>query len=258
MIRFRFFYTLILISLILVGQSLAAIDLKTCVGMWLFDENSGDIAKDSSGKGNNGKLMNNPKWVKGKIGSALEFDGKDDWINIGDNAILKPSSDVTFMAWYYWVDGYYVLASGGQTSSTGYAITHEPKDDTIWFGVNTDKKAANTGYIQGTSRKTWHHLAGSYSDADGKLVAYVDGIPIKTVNTDLKPFNNQWPALHIGKPNNVDNYYIQGTIDEVAIFNVALTQNEINTIMTRGLEGSLAVFPSGKLAIKWGIIKTIP
>jgi hypothetical protein len=57
------------------------------------------------------------------------------------------------------VDGNYVLASGGQTSSTGYAITHEPKDNTIWFGVNTDKKAASTGYIPGASRDEWHHHA---------------------------------------------------------------------------------------------------
>ena len=75
---------------------------------------------------------------------------------------------------------------------------------------------------QGTvkDRDEWHHLAGSYSDDKGK-----------------------WTEFHIGKPNNVANYYMHGVIDEVAIFNVALTQADINTIMTRGLEVALSVSP---------------
>jgi hypothetical protein len=40
-----------------VGISSAKIDLETCVGMWLFDEGSGDVAKDSSGKGNDGDIV---------------------------------------------------------------------------------------------------------------------------------------------------------------------------------------------------------
>ena len=68
--------------------------------------------------------MNDPKWVEGQFGKALEFDGQDDYVNAGDAEILKPTADVTFVAWLYWIGGNYVLASGGQTSSTGYAITH--------------------------------------------------------------------------------------------------------------------------------------
>ena len=70
---------LIVIGLIFTGQSSAKIDSKSIVGVWLFDEGSGKTARDSSGKGNDGELMNNPKWVSGKFGKALEFDGKDDW-----------------------------------------------------------------------------------------------------------------------------------------------------------------------------------
>ncbi len=258
MIRSRFFYAFFLISLIVVGQSVAEFDAEDCVGIWLFDDAAGDMAKDSSENGNDGILMNDPQWVEGKIGSALELDGQDDWINMGDAPILKPSGDVTFVAWYYWIGGNYVLASGGQTASTGYAITHQPNDDTVWFGVNTDKQSANTGYISGTSKEDWHHLAGSYSDDDGKLTAYIDGKPVETADAAAKANINAWPELHIGKPNNVEDYHMQGIIDEVGIFNVALTQADINAIMTRGLEDALSVSPSSKLATKWGEIKTIP
>ena len=50
----------------------------------------------------------------------------------------------------------------------------------------------------------------------------------------------------------------KSSIDEVGIFNVALTQADINAIMTRGLEDALSVSPSSKLATKWGDIKTTP
>ena len=66
-------------GLMFTGQSDAKVDLESAVGIWLFDDGGGNVAKDSSGNGYDGKLMNGPKWVKGKFGMALEFDGKDDW-----------------------------------------------------------------------------------------------------------------------------------------------------------------------------------
>ncbi|MEK7397513.1 MAG: hypothetical protein AAB116_11315, partial [Candidatus Poribacteria bacterium] len=44
------------------------------VGYWSFDEGKGDIAADSSGNKNDGKLIRNPEWVEGKFGKALKFD----------------------------------------------------------------------------------------------------------------------------------------------------------------------------------------
>jgi hypothetical protein len=244
----------------------AKIDLENTIGIWLFDEGKGNIARDTSGNGNDGELMNDPKWVDGKFGKALEFDGQDDYVhfvhrrlrltvNAGDAEILKPTADVTFVAWVYWDGGNYVLASGGQTSSTGYAITYDPNTSQIWFGVSTGKKSANTGYIQAPPKKVWHHLAGSYDDSDGELIAYVDGKKYATAKANGNVLENKWPSLHIGKPNNVDAYYIQGILDEVAVFNVALTEDDINAIMTRGLEKAFAVSAAGKLATAWGAIK---
>ena len=81
--------SLIVISLILTGISDAKVDLNTAVGMWLFDEGSGNIAKDSSGNGNDGQLTNGPKWVQGRFVRALEFDGKDDYVKISSSASLR-------------------------------------------------------------------------------------------------------------------------------------------------------------------------
>ena len=59
----------------LTASSDAALDPKTIVGIWKFDEGKGVTTKDSSGNENDGALMNKPKWVDGKFGKALEFDG---------------------------------------------------------------------------------------------------------------------------------------------------------------------------------------
>jgi len=77
------------IYLILTGQSFAQIDRETIVGIWLFDEGSGKAARDFSGKGNSGGLMNNPEWVEGKFGKALKFDGKDDYVEISLPSVFK-------------------------------------------------------------------------------------------------------------------------------------------------------------------------
>ena len=66
--------SLMLISVMFNGQSSAKIDPETIVGLWLFDQDSGQTVNDSSGNNNNGRFVKNPKWVKGKFGNALEFD----------------------------------------------------------------------------------------------------------------------------------------------------------------------------------------
>lgn len=258
----RITVSFIIISLILTAQSIAALDAETVVGMWLFDKGTGKVAVDSSENGNDGEFKGAPKWVTGKFGKALEFDGVDDWINMGDDPILKPETNadgnVTFVAWYKWEGGRYVLSSGGQTSSTGVAITHDPGANKIWFGVSTGKRAASTNYIdyEKPGSKNWHHLAGAYSDTQGQLTVYIDGKVFKQAKAGAKALENKFPEFHIGKPNNATGYFIKGTIDEVALFNVALDKDTINSIMNKGLEGALAVSPSGKLTTAWGAIKT--
>jgi hypothetical protein len=94
--------SLMVISLIFTAQSNAKIDPKSIVGIWPFDEGQGNVAKDSSGKGNDGKLMGSPKWVGGKFGSALEFDGAKAYVDIGDNPALAPTTNkLTVVAWVF-------------------------------------------------------------------------------------------------------------------------------------------------------------
>ena len=86
---------------VFIGSTNAKIDPKTIVGLWLFDEDGGDTAKDSSGNKNDGKLLGNPKWVAGKFGKALQFDGSSTSVDCGntDTLDIPTNSAVTMCAW---------------------------------------------------------------------------------------------------------------------------------------------------------------
>ena len=91
---------LIVTSLILAAQIEAKIDLETAMGIWLFDGNKGKVAKDISGNNNHGDIQG-PKWVKGKSGSALKFNGSTDRVVIADSDSLYAKKAWTITSWIF-------------------------------------------------------------------------------------------------------------------------------------------------------------
>lgn len=89
----------------LVVLSTARAALGDLVGYWKLDEGSGTKAADSSGKGNNGTLMNKPTWIPGVQGSALEFHGLGvaggggDYITIPHSASLDITGPISIALW---------------------------------------------------------------------------------------------------------------------------------------------------------------
>ena len=77
------------------GISHAAINSSTAMGIWLLDEGDGDTAYDSSGNGNHGKISG-AAWAGGMFGSALSFDGADDFVDCGNSE---------FFAYRHWLNG---------------------------------------------------------------------------------------------------------------------------------------------------------
>lgn len=248
--------SIIVISMILTGQSSAKIDPETVAAVWLFDEGSGKTAKDSSGNGNDGEFEGNPKWVEGKFGKALEFDGGSDYVDCGNNPDLDNPEALTVVAWIYTSPGTTekgVIVKGGGTSSPGW-------DFRIRQGIPAWalRKGDNSGYwdlFNGTdvTGKTWYHIAGTFDTK--KLIRYLDGEPEQEGGTGQPylPGDN----CHIGHCIQY-NAFFNGIIDEVAIIKDTLSQDDIEDIMNLGLEKALgyaAVFPASKLTAIWGSIK---
>ena len=85
--------------------SAAEVSVDDAIGIWLFDEGTGNVAKDSSPNGNDGELIAGPKWVKGKFGDALEFDGSGTSVETesADKLTefeLGDKTDFTVTAWF--------------------------------------------------------------------------------------------------------------------------------------------------------------
>jgi len=244
------------ISLILVGQSFAKIDQETIVGAWLLDENKGDTARDASGNGNDGTLTGGPKWVAGKFGSALEFSGTN------GVEIANPES-FNFLTWTYvlWfratAGGDYPNLIGRQFANAhGWTIHLDPGGATFRIRIDTDGGINQVKTVPLNVRDgKWHHGAITHDDKNKKLEMYIDGV--KGNLTYAGNYKNSGGFLKIASPAvgavNLNN----GAIDDVAIFNVLLAEDDVLNIMKNGLETVVKapVSPSGRLTSTWGRIK---
>ena len=247
------------------AQGSAEIDLESAIGIWLFDEGTGNIAKDTSGKDNHGNLMNNPKWVQGKFiaraiarAKALEFDGNDDWVDCGnDDTLSVLTGDASVVAWIKTTQ-----------ASEGQILRSSQNGPYIIFGINDSKLRAQIYDLTNNANDErsngpivndgqWHHVAVVF-DRDGHLTFYNDGEAKKGVEISAVKGNIEMtgPCLAIGKRPGTEEQFFDGIIDEVALFKSALTKNDIQAIMNRGIEGISVVDLSGKLATTWSSIKT--
>lgn len=245
---------LTVISLMFSSVSDAEVDPETCDGMWLFDDDGGSIATDSSEKGNDGTLKNGPRWVDGNFDKALEFDGSKQQSMTTPASTMMDPYPYTFVAWVK-VDEYNPDANTGAVVMGNY--TGDLKGSIFYI--------SNTGMLSirphpGVDLKgrtvipigEWTHIATTLEGSDLKV--YVNG------EEDGKGASAGYAGglskpFVIGKASWYDGSFFSGIIDEVGLLNIALTDDEIRGVMTRGLLGRAAVFPRGKLATTWATIK---
>ena len=232
----------------------AAIDPGTIVGMWLFDEGD-DIAIDSSGNENDGELVGDLKWVDGKFDKALQFDGQTTYVDCGNAESFNITGDLTITAWVKITNNVRSFLVGKGTSNNDNTYFMGTGSGSMWlFGAGDGTAYKHTVATVAEPVDVWRHVAGVKSDTT--FTIYLDGVSNKSSTITLQPFKNV-ASLLIGRwwPNSSD-YSFKGIIDEFAIFNVAIEEQDIQTIMNQGLKGSIsAVGLSSKLTTTWGSIK---
>ena len=246
--------SILVFCIILSGVSYAKLDPATCIAAWLFDEGKGDVAKDSSGNGNDAKIINGAKWAAGKIGSALDFDGADDRLDIQDSKSLGGLSDITMMSWVYLrrevTSGTWNAIAGKNPYSNGYLIwiqvPREPCGLVYAGGARFDNRTA----VQ-IELKRWYHLAFT-RDSKGVMKFYIDGVLATTANSTAGPITTLAGPLTIGGQS---PQIIDGMLDEVIMFNTVLADSDIKIIMTNGLQKANDVSLAGKFVECWGKLK---
>ena len=240
---------LIALSLMFTSIGNPEFDLKTVAGMWLFDEGKGDTAVDSSENGKDGELVNGPKWIKnGKFGSALEFDGNESkgHVVVGD---LGLSGAVTLVLWANPSDA----ADDDRLISNISGPTNPAFTTRFQSGAVEVWSSAWKPVIPEFDDNKWGHYAFVF-DGEGNVTGYYNGKEGDTV-ADSYTFTE----IGIGA-NFLDQWgqYFSGQFDEIAFFSIALTADDIEILVTKGLKSALAVYPAGKLATTWGNIKASP
>jgi hypothetical protein len=239
----------------LANSTHAAIDPKTIVGLWLFDEGSGDIAKDSSANKNDGTLLSKPKWVDGKFGKALEFDGSSNSVDCGDteSMAIPTGGSVTMCAWVNPKVGSLAAWQGIMAKRTG-SYSYGINLVTGNFQIYTSGASGIASFGYNLPKGVWVHIAGTMSKKPTEL--YVNGDLFGTSGGGggvILAAN----GLRIGASGTIGEVF-NGIIDDVGIFNTALSAADIKTIATKGLgvaTGIAAVESSGKLATTWATVK---
>lgn len=207
------------------------------VGYWRLDEGSGITTKDSSGFGNNGTLVENPTWTTGKNGGGIDFNGINS-VDVPNNPTLQITGSTTITAWFkstsYPGDDAPILSKRGGEDSYQLDVTADSGQRTIGFKLGN--VPINTRHIRygGTplSLNTWYHVAGVYNAQAQTINVYLNGVEDNgtLINTVVSSQSSNNTDLRIGERKGLPDFNFRGIIDEVRLYNRAITPNEVTAI----------------------------
>ncbi|MBM3498877.1 MAG: LamG domain-containing protein, partial [Armatimonadetes bacterium] len=139
--------------------------------LYHFDEGEGDVARDMSGRGYDGRLRG-PEWTTGKFGGALWFDGKDDSVFREVPEAIQGLKQLTVECWFS------QEATGGRRFLVGQDVGfHFEVADGAWSGLSIYNQGGSVPNAEGKPHQQlgaglgslrterWHHLAATYDGA---------------------------------------------------------------------------------------------
>jgi hypothetical protein len=202
---------------------------------------------DSSSNGRDGTIYGTPNYVPGINGQALSFDGIDDYVRIFNSEDLILES-FTLSAWVNWqgdptAEGSWSILSNWYGGSTyqhyglrmGTIAPGIPFNHAVIFYDDGSEWDWVYGYKEEISNEGWHHVVGVV-EAGQYAEIYLDGYDVGRDETSIPNLINPTGDLCIAKNglnsslSVVENW--NGFIDEVKIYNRALTDTEIEDIFT--------------------------
>jgi hypothetical protein len=200
-----------------------------------FNEAAGaTTTSDASGRGHTGQVRE-AQFMAGRFGNALRFDGINDWVTVPDSAALDLSSAMTIEAWVNpsVVGGWQTVLLKEGTGNMAYELysNNDVSRPGVYFtgGNGTIRSATGTAKL---AANTWTHIATTYDGTNMRV--YVNGVLVRTVARSGSIIATAG-ALHIGGNEVWGGEFYSGLIDEVRIYNRALSLDEIQTDMTTAI-----------------------
>ncbi len=210
--------------------------------LWLAGD--GD-ANDSAG-GNNGTLSNGAGFAVGKVGQSLTFDGLSDQASVPHNQITVPHNENQNVGNQLTIEGWIKPTTNNNSNSllqkrtdsnVGGYILEVVNSQTIGFYIFVGGTFHALIPANSITAGVWQHVAATYDGAFMRI--YVNGIEIAN-QAQTGAIDSVTAPIIIGR-NTVVNSSYQGGIDELGLYNRALTAAEIQSISNAGLAGKYKV-----------------
>jgi hypothetical protein len=190
------------------------------IARWTFDEGAGTTAA-STPTNYQGTLTNmeSGDWVAGKFGTALLFDGSNEYVTVADNSALEGFSSATWCAW--------VRRAGSGGSGFGRVVD---KSDAVTLNTDSSARAAITigtssAYSANSSLGTgWTHVCANYTGASIQMYVAGAASGSSVARSGSTPTNTY--ALVFGNRPAADRGW-DGTIDDVRVYTPALSAAQI-------------------------------
>jgi len=218
------------------------------VSWWPGDGNANDIVS-----GNNGALLNGATFGAAGVGYAF-FLSKGDvnaCVQVPNSPSLNPTGSFSLNAWIFPVaDGIgHIIAKWGDAAEWAYQRAysfHTLSGGALRFSISDDANQCNASFHDFDTPEgvitlnAWNFVAAVYDQSSGTRQIYVNGVKVAERTDSPITITNSVADLGIGAQVNsptVLHFPFAGVIDEVALFNRALSQAEIQSIYNAGSAG---------------------
>ncbi|NTV23368.1 MAG: LamG domain-containing protein, partial [Nanoarchaeota archaeon] len=206
----------------------------------------GTNATDYSGYGNNGTVFG-AVWNRtgGKISGGYNFDGVSSYIEIPHSTVLEPATKLSITAWIKIATNasstnYNIVAKQNWPSKQGYRLSLGgyggcDKTNCLFLGIGNGSTLDETpglGFVNLTNNTKWYYVSAVYNGSTIKY--YIDGALTSSTSTNLNFIAPSATAVAIGRHSQGAEYF-PGTIDELKIYNISLTTDQIYADYQAGL-----------------------
>ncbi|KPK48101.1 MAG: hypothetical protein AMS22_15830 [Thiotrichales bacterium SG8_50] len=219
------------------------------VAWWSAEGNAGD-----SWGSNNGTLENGASFASGMVGQAFSFDGNQQWVSVPDAQLLNfGTGPFTISLWVYFNDtsDEHVMVEkwiqrGEGQQSEGWTLTSSDGGVRLAVSAPYSAQEYNVDSPENlVAPYTWYHFAARRSGSE--LTLFFNGMPIASAEVPIELHVNSTSSLKLGHRGNQDDtpgsvedrqVYLNGLLDEVQVFNTALSDAEIQAIYDASSAGT--------------------
>lgn len=209
---------------------------------WSLDETTGSVVTDRIGaETGTATNMENGDWEAGKIGNALHFDGVDESVIMSDVSTVSSLTTLTVAAWV----NFDIVPPAGTleiicAKASSFASDYEfalyysdvGADEGFLFGINGNSSDTEVSGATPATVSTWHHVCGVYDGSNMHI--YLDGSSDATPVARTAATPNTALSLRIGS-RTADSNPLDGLIDDVRVYNRALTATEVAGLAALGV-----------------------